>query len=215
MVSLKDGINISFLPYPPFFWWCHKMFCVSRCFDLMLKLLYTWCCWLRTFPTIANHVKSFRHEKHQSDTELSNDLLSIKNNYILNITSEILRKHKIYNPTTKRYFLCLNQKLKIARYKGHNLLNKRSEIINKCRHQIKFVLALYDSKDWIKFSVTAFEPPYVKNHSFPKSDCFRVREINRVSGISAFLCWLAYLANMHMKSQFSETCLANSSREIN
>ena len=140
---------------------------------------------------------------HQSDTELSNELLSIKNDYTPNITREILRKHKMYNPTTRRYFLCLNQKLKIAKYKGHNLLNKRSEIINKCRHRNKFVLALYDSKDWIEFSVTAFEPPYVKNHSFPKSDCFRVREINRVSGISAFLCWLAYLANMHMKSKFS------------
>ena len=28
----------------------------------------------------ANHIKSFRHEKHQSDTELSNELWSIKNN---------------------------------------------------------------------------------------------------------------------------------------
>ena len=28
----------------------------------------------------------------------------------------------------------------------------------------------------------------------------RVREFNGVSGISAFLCWLAYLATMHMKS---------------
>ena len=27
-----------------------------------------------------NHIKSFRHEKHQSDTELSNELWSIKNN---------------------------------------------------------------------------------------------------------------------------------------
>ena len=26
----------------------------------------------------ANHIKSFRHEKHQNDTELSNDLWSIK-----------------------------------------------------------------------------------------------------------------------------------------
>ena len=84
---------------------------------------------------------------HQSDTELSNELLSIKNDYTPNITREILRKHKMYNPTTRRYFLSLNQKLKIAKYKGHNLLNKRSEIINKCRHRNKFVLALYDSKD--------------------------------------------------------------------
>ena len=34
----------------------------------------------------ANHIKSFRHEKHQNDTELSNELWSVKkNNYTTNI----------------------------------------------------------------------------------------------------------------------------------
>ena len=32
------------------FWWCHNIFCAVRCLDLMLKLLYTWYCWLSTFP---------------------------------------------------------------------------------------------------------------------------------------------------------------------
>ena len=78
----------------------------------------------------ANHIKSFIHEKHQSDTELSDELWSIKsNNYTPNIASEILPKHQTYNPNTKRCALCLNEKLEIARYKGHNLLNKRSEQI--------------------------------------------------------------------------------------
>ena len=96
----------------------------------------------------AKHIKYFREEKHQSDTELSNELWSIKNNnYTPNIVWEILRKHRTYNPNTKRCSLCLNEKLEIARYKGRNLLNKRSEIINKCRHRNKFALARYDSKD--------------------------------------------------------------------
>ena len=85
-----------------------------------------------------NHIKSFRHEKHQSDTELSNELWSIKNNkYTPNIVWEILRKHQAYNPKTKRCSRCLNKKLELARYKRRNLLNKRSEIINKCCHQNK------------------------------------------------------------------------------
>ena len=96
----------------------------------------------------ANDIKSFRHEKHQSDTELSNELWSIKNNnYTPNIVWQILRKHQTYNPNTKSCSLCLNEKLEISRYKGRNLLNKRSEIINKCRHLNKFALAIYDSKD--------------------------------------------------------------------
>ena len=77
-------------------------------------------------------------------------------------------KHQTYNPNTKRCSLCLNKKLEIARY---NLLNKRSEIINKCCHQNKFAIALYDIKDWIKVSVTAFKKPCVRDHSFPKYDC--------------------------------------------
>ena len=65
----------------------------------------------------ANHIKSFRHEKHQCDTELSNELWSIKsNNYTPNIVWKILRKHQQYNPNTS---LCLNKTLEIARYKGH------------------------------------------------------------------------------------------------
>ena len=59
----------------------------------------------------------------------------------------MLRKHQTYNPNTKRCSLCLNEKLEIARCKEQNLRNKRSEIINKCRHRNKFALALYDSKD--------------------------------------------------------------------
>ena len=43
----------------------------------------------------------------------------------------------------------------------------------------------------------------------------RVREFNRVWGISAFMFWLAYLAAMHMKSQFPQAWWAHNSREIN
>ena len=43
--------------------------------------------------------------------------------------------------------LFFNKKLERARYKGHNLLNKRSEIISKCHHRSKFALASYDIKE--------------------------------------------------------------------
>ena len=97
----------------------------------------------------ANHIKSFRHEKHQNNTELSYELWSIKNNnYNLNVIWEIPRKLQMYNPNTKRCSLCLNKKLEIARYKGRNLLKIFTpEIINKSRHRNKFALALYDNKD--------------------------------------------------------------------
>ena len=37
----------------------------------------------------------------------------------------------------------------------------------------------------------------------------RVGEVNRVLGIIVFLCWLTYLAAMHMKSQFPQAWLAH------
>ena len=43
----------------------------------------------------------------------------------------------------------------------------------------------------------------------------RVREVSRVSGISVSLCWLAYLAAMHMESYFLQAWLAHSPRETN
>ena len=46
----------------------------------------------------------------------------------------------------KKYYLCLNEKLEIASYKGDNLLSKMSELINNCRHQNKFTLLRHDNK---------------------------------------------------------------------
>ena len=37
--------------------------------------------------------------------------------------------------------LCLAEKVAIARYKGDGLLNKRTELLSKCRHRNKFIIA--------------------------------------------------------------------------
>ena len=50
-----------------------------------------------------------------------------------------------YN-NNKKCYLCLNEKLEIASYKGDNLLNRRSELIGKCRHQNKFTLLRHDNR---------------------------------------------------------------------
>ena len=44
-------------------------------------------------------------------------------------------------------FLGLNEKYEITTYKGDNPLNKRTEIINTCRHRSKYKLANYDTID--------------------------------------------------------------------
>ena len=91
------------------------------------------------------HRKTFNSIKYQTDTELPNKYWNIISaNKTSNVSWEILGTHKSYKQSSK---LCLNEKLAIALHKDDNMLNKRSEIISKCRHRNKYMLASYDSKD--------------------------------------------------------------------
>ena len=96
----------------------------------------------------SNHKKSFNLNEYKNETELSNEIWRIKNaGHHPKVKWEIVKKCIPYNQQTKRCLLCLNEKLEIATYKEHNLLNKRNEIVSKCRHQLKYALARYDTKD--------------------------------------------------------------------
>ena len=58
-----------------------------------------------------------------------------------------LGQHQPYNVNTKWCLLCLNEKLQITIYRENSMLNKRTEIISKCRHRNKYALASHDSMD--------------------------------------------------------------------
>ena len=64
-----------------------------------------------------------------------------------NVTWRIVKKAKAYNPESKRCSLCLTEKFEIANYPDRNLLNKRTEIIAKCRHRRKHLLMLHNPDD--------------------------------------------------------------------
>ena len=53
-----------------------------------------------------------------------------------------------HNYNSRKSYLCPNEKLEIALHEEENLLNKKTELISKCRHQNKFMLLRHDSKDW-------------------------------------------------------------------
>ena len=63
------------------------------------------------------------------------------------ITWRTTRKCLPYNYNSRKCYLCLDEKLEIALYEGETLLNKKTELISKCRPQNKFLLLRYDSKD--------------------------------------------------------------------
>ena len=93
-------------------------------------------------------IKSFTHEDYVNDTELSKEYWDIKrNNFIPKVTWSIVRECPPYSLSKRKCYLCLNETIEINSYNGNNLLNKRSELINKCRHLNKHTLLRHDTKD--------------------------------------------------------------------
>ena len=96
-----------------------------------------------------NHTKSFCNKRYERSTALSAYVWNLQSNNVTpTSTWSILRTVPAYTNITKRCLLCLHEKLAIVTYgKIEELLNKRSELISKCRHENKYILSNYDTKD--------------------------------------------------------------------
>ena len=93
------------------------------------------------------HKQSFNNPGKKTDSKLSEEVWRIKEaGGTPLVTWKILKKSKTYNPQAKRCALCLTEKLAIAEHEGKDILNKRSEIVAKCRHQLKYQLTQIDTK---------------------------------------------------------------------
>ena len=95
----------------------------------------------------GNCTKLLNLEHYENNTELSKEYWTIKHNHFPPKAIWRIRKYKPFNTTKRKCYVCLNEKLEVASYKEDNLLNKRSELINKCRNQSKFTLLWHNSKD--------------------------------------------------------------------
>ena len=88
----------------------------------------------------TNHNQPFRHEKYSNSTELSKLIWKLKNsktNY--NITWQVLQSSIPYKIGGSKCDLCLSEKLHIIKA-SYPIINKRTELISKCRHKNKFSL---------------------------------------------------------------------------
>ena len=88
----------------------------------------------------TNHNQSFCHEKYPNSTELLKLIWKLKNsktNY--NITWQVLQSSIPYKISGSKCDLCLSEKLHIIKASYH-IINKRTELISKCRHKNKFSL---------------------------------------------------------------------------
>ena len=94
------------------------------------------------------HRQAFTNPGKRTDSKLSEEVWRIKEaGGTPEVTWCILQRSKAYNPQAGRCCLCLTEKLAIAEHEGRDILNKRTEIVAKCRHQLKYELAQKDSKD--------------------------------------------------------------------
>ena len=94
------------------------------------------------FKTRFNtHKSTFRNRKYCNSTELSKRIWALKDTNV-----EYAVKWKILQTTparrcgSNRCSLCLSEKYHIITAKKANLLNKRNELMSKCRHINKHLL---------------------------------------------------------------------------
>ena len=90
------------------------------------------------------HKSDFQNEKHKHSTTLSTEYWNVKEqNGRPKVTWRIVRNARPFSVKSGNCNLCVNEKYKIANYNGNDLLNKRTEVIAKCRHKNKFELARF------------------------------------------------------------------------
>ena len=89
----------------------------------------------------TQHKSTLTHKKHQNSTELSKYVWQLKDKSTEHdVNWSIATQATAYTNKTKRCNLCLTEKLHIINADKTHLLNRRSELISKCRHENKYYL---------------------------------------------------------------------------
>ena len=99
----------------------------------------------------CNHKLSSKHKRYSNKTTLSSYTWHLKSvsSETLNLKWSVLRCIPPYSNISNKCFLCLHEKLEIAFYQNQKeLLNKRSELLCKCRHATKFLFKNYTGNDF-------------------------------------------------------------------
>ena len=88
-----------------------------------------------------NHTATFRNNTNRKVQELSKYILELKGSSIqYHISWDIASRARLYSGRTRKYYLCLTEKLKMAKVDSSSLLNTYDEFISKCRNMSKFTL---------------------------------------------------------------------------
>ena len=89
----------------------------------------------------ANHKQSFNNVSKRDATSLSQHIWHLKERSVpFNVTWSVLAKCSPYTCGSRNCNLCLTEKYEILKCDQTKTLNKRTEIVGKCRHRAKFKL---------------------------------------------------------------------------
>ena len=92
----------------------------------------------------TQHKSNFKNTSTEHSTSLSTFIWKLKRSKVnYNVNWSIVKQAPTYNPNSRTCKLCNLEKVLIFYNKDPTLLNKRSEINNKCRHRDKFLLMEY------------------------------------------------------------------------
>jgi len=92
----------------------------------------------------ANHLTSIRNERYMNSTELAKHAWQLKSEgKEFDLKWQIRERSKSYRCESKRCNLCAAEKFHILTSKKESTLNKRTELVSKCRHETKFRLASF------------------------------------------------------------------------
>ena len=97
-----------------------------------------------------NHISSFKNETQMNKTTLAKYVWEQKQRHNITPTLKwyIVKSVPSYSNITKSCMLCLHKKFEILTYPNQDeLLNKRSELVSKCRLINKYLLSNYKAKD--------------------------------------------------------------------
>ena len=90
----------------------------------------------------SNHMKSFKNKMYRNSTSLSKLIWSLKESDIpYSIKWNVEAQAPSYSTASRNCRLCNLEKTLILFNSYHNLLNKRSELLNRCRHRKKHTLS--------------------------------------------------------------------------
>ena len=96
----------------------------------MLKI--SWCFWNTMKKRFRNHTRNFKHKKYEKCTEISKYIWTLKSHGIILIVKWSLVKRVTGKPSANYRKLCLTETFYIIRsLDDKNLLNKKSELVNK------------------------------------------------------------------------------------